>query len=184
MPSRPNQVGQDFKPQVFNTYERAQQAQQAKKPVTESSAARLVAQGAATVEKKQHLSLNKHDAGPGARAKALDEDNESTKVKTVSHQLSAEIQRQRQLKNMTQKDLATLINEKQSVVTDYEQGKAVPNEGVIQRMEKALGVYLRGVKAGQPMEQKKTKKQLQEEADKAKAEEEAKPEKPKLQSLV
>ena len=168
MPSRGvGQVTQDLKPQVFNTYQRAQGQDVVKKPTSEAQAARLVASGKATVEKKQFTAGNHHNTGPGARAKALDEDTESTKVKTIPHAVSVEIQKGRQAKNWTQKDLATAINEKQSVVTDYEAGKAVPNEQILNRIEKALGVYVRGVKAGQPMEQKKTKKQLREEAEEA-----------------
>ena len=40
-------------------------------------------------------------------------------------------------KKMTQKQLADAINEKQSVVNDYESGKAVPNGAVIQKLNKA-----------------------------------------------
>jgi ribosome-binding protein aMBF1 (putative translation factor) len=43
---------------------------------------------------------------------------------------------------MTQKDLATAINEKPQVVAEYESGKAVPNPQIITKIEKKLGVQL------------------------------------------
>ena len=36
------------------------------------------------------------------------------------------------------------INEKPQVVNEYEQGKAIPNQQIIGKMERALGVKLRG----------------------------------------
>lgn len=170
MPVRGNQGGQDLKEQVYHVKPKTDANA---KPTTESGAARAVASGKATVEKKQHIALNAHTAGPGANAKRIDDDSETVKVKTVDHSVSVEIQKARQAKSWSQKDLAGAINEKQSIVTDYEAGKAVPNEQVMVRMEKALGVYLRGSKAGQPMEVKKFKKELKEEAAK-KAEEDKK----------
>jgi ribosome-binding protein aMBF1 (putative translation factor) len=43
---------------------------------------------------------------------------------------------------MTQKELATAINEKPQVVGEYESGKAVPNPAIISKLERALGVKL------------------------------------------
>lgn len=44
--------------------------------------------------------------------------------------------------NITQKDLATAINEKPQVVAEYESGKAVPNPQIITKLERKLGVKL------------------------------------------
>jgi ribosome-binding protein aMBF1 (putative translation factor) len=48
----------------------------------------------------------------------------------------------RMAKNMTQKDLATAINEKPQVVAEYESGKAVPNGQIIAKIERKLGTKL------------------------------------------
>ena len=48
----------------------------------------------------------------------------------------------RTAKKMTQKELATLINEKPQVVAEYESGKAVPNPQIISKIERKLGTKL------------------------------------------
>lgn len=45
---------------------------------------------------------------------------------------------------MTQKDLATKVNEKPSVINDYESGRAIPSQQVLSKLERTLGVKLRG----------------------------------------
>ncbi len=48
--------------------------------------------------------------------------------------------------------MAQKINEKPSVLQDYESGKAIPNQLVLAKMEKALGVKLRGNDIGKILE--------------------------------
>ena len=64
----------------------------------------------------------------------------------------------RQDKNLTQKDLAVKINEKPSIIAEYEQGKAIPNQQILTKMERALGIKLRGTGIGQPLLPKSAKK--------------------------
>ncbi len=45
---------------------------------------------------------------------------------------------------LSQKDVAQKINEKPSVLQDYEAGKAVPNAQILAKLERTLGVKLRG----------------------------------------
>ena len=54
----------------------------------------------------------------------------------------------RQSKSMTQKDLAVRINEKPSVIQEYESGKAIPHAQILAKMERILGVKLRGTCSG------------------------------------
>ncbi|KAJ0799808.1 putative RNA-directed DNA polymerase transcription factor Lambda-DB family [Helianthus annuus] len=54
------------------------------------------------------------------------------------------IQKSRIEKKLSQADLAKQINERPQVVQEYENGKAVPNQMVLAKMERVLGVKLRG----------------------------------------
>jgi len=87
----------------------------------------------------------------------LDAETEELKHKTVDMSVGKAIQKGRQAKEMTQKELATKINEKPQVVVEYEQGKALPNQQVLAKMERALGIKLRGKDKGQPLEVKEKK---------------------------
>merc|ERR1712110_1289730 len=59
---------------------------------------------------------------------------------------------------MTQKELATKINEKPQIVQEYENGKAIPNSQVTNKIQKALGIYISGKNAGQPFGARGSKK--------------------------
>ena len=48
----------------------------------------------------------------------------------------------RSAKKLTQKELATAINEKTQVVAEYESGKAIPNPQIISKLERKLGTKL------------------------------------------
>ena len=54
------------------------------------------------------------------------------------------IQQARMDKGLSQKDCAQKINEKPSVLQDYESGKAIPNTQILSKLERVLGVKLRG----------------------------------------
>jgi putative transcription factor len=74
----------------------------------------------------------------------LDRDFEELKHETVSIDIARTIQQARNAKQMTQKEFATAINEQERVVKEYEQGKAIPSSQVLAKMERVLGVKLRG----------------------------------------
>merc|ERR1719354_933947 len=75
-------------------------------------------------------------------------------VNKVSVSVSKAIQDGRREKNLTQKDLATKINEKPQIVGEYESGRATPNQRVLAKMERVLGVKLRGKEIGIPLPKK------------------------------
>jgi putative transcription factor len=76
----------------------------------------------------------------------LDEQDEAGKLPEVGLSLGMLIQQARMAKSLTQKQLATLINEKPNVIAEYEQGKAIPNHQILGKLERKLGVKLRGKK--------------------------------------
>jgi len=47
------------------------------------------------------------------------------------------------------------VNEKPQVVNDYESGRAIPNQQIISKLERAVGVKLRGKDIGAPLGSKK-----------------------------
>ena len=80
------------------------------------------------------------------RAAKLERDNESTKVETVSNELKTLIIKGRNAKNLTQKQLANMVQMKPSDIQLYENGKAIPKHQDIMKLQRALGVKLTGLK--------------------------------------
>ena len=76
-------------------------------------------------------------------------ENEEYKPKTISLELKKVIQQSRLAKKISQSALAKSINEKPGVINEYESGKAIPNNNVLGKLERALGVKLRGKNIGQ-----------------------------------
>ncbi|CAD7686530.1 unnamed protein product [Nyctereutes procyonoides] len=70
----------------------------------------------------------------------------------VTLELGKVIQQGWQSKGLTQKDLATKINKKPQVIADYESGRAIPNNQVLGKIERAIGLKLRGKDIGKPIE--------------------------------
>ncbi|ODV89337.1 hypothetical protein CANCADRAFT_3965 [Tortispora caseinolytica NRRL Y-17796] len=110
-----------------------------------------------SVDKKFTGGTNKGSNMEGQRLAKLDRENEVAPPPKLDMSVGKVISRARQEKKFTQKDLATRINEKQTVVNDYEAGRAVPNQQVLMKMERALGVKLRGKDIGEPLGPKKKK---------------------------
>lgn len=82
----------------------------------------------------------------------LDRETEELHHERVPLEVGKVIQQGRQAKGLTQKDLATKINEKPQVIADYECGKAIPNNQVMGKIERAIGMRLRGREIGQAFE--------------------------------
>ena len=75
-------------------------------------------------------------------AAKLDNESEELKHKTVSKDLRLAISKARTAKGLTQKQLATQLNMQPQIINEYESGKAIPNNAVIAKIEKALGAKL------------------------------------------
>ncbi|XP_062873700.1 endothelial differentiation-related factor 1 homolog [Trichomycterus rosablanca] len=95
-------------------------------------------------QNKQHV-ITKNTA-------KLDRETEELHHDRVSVGVGKVIQQGRQNKGMTQKDLATKINEKPQVIADYESGKAIPNNQVMGKIERTIGLKLRGKEIGLPFD--------------------------------
>jgi len=89
--------------------------------------------------------------GTSLNSASLDRETEELKHKSISLDVGKLIQQGRQNKGWSQKDLATKICEKPQIIQDYEAGKGIPNQMVLGKIEKQIGMKLRGKERGQPL---------------------------------
>lgn len=80
--------------------------------------------------------------------RVLDENTDAASHNNVSLSLSNIIKKARTTVGLSQKDLAKRINEKPSIIIEYENGKAIPNPSILGKMERHLKVRLRGKNIG------------------------------------
>ncbi|KAL5012147.1 hypothetical protein ScPMuIL_010698 [Solemya velum] len=100
--------------------------------------------------KKYSAGQNKQLSSSKNTAK-LDRETEELHHDKLGLDVGKLIQQARQARGLTQKELATRVNEKQQVVNEYESGKAIPNQQILSKLEKTLGTKLRGRDRGQPL---------------------------------
>ncbi|KAI0295506.1 multi protein bridging factor 1-domain-containing protein [Russula brevipes] len=104
-------------------------------------------------EKKVVGGANKaHQGTDHQRIAKLDRDNEVAPPSKVAPSVGRAMQTARMEKQLSQKDVAQKINEKPSVLQDYESGKAIPNPQILSKLERVLGVKLRGNDIGKKLE--------------------------------
>lgn len=97
-------------------------------------------------KKKNHDSVLKKNAGKNKQSQPdhTNFDNEDCAPPAkVSHSLKMQIQRARNDKKMSQKDLATRCNLPLNTIKSYENGTAVPNNQHLNKMRSVLGVRLK-----------------------------------------
>ncbi|KAJ7973883.1 putative Multiprotein-bridging factor [Quillaja saponaria] len=140
MPTRSTgTITQDWEPVVL--HKSKPKAQDLRKPKAVNQALR--SGGEVQTIKKFDAGSNKKTAGPVVYARKLDEGTEPGCLDRVSTDVRQAIQKARLDKKMSQAELAKQINERPQVVQEYENGKAVPNQAVLAKMERVLGVKLR-----------------------------------------
>lgn len=144
MPARTaGPLSQDWAPVVV--HKRPAKAADARDPKAIAAAIRAGAE-VSTVRKFDAGSNKKQSGGPSFNARKLDEEHEPAALERVSSEVKHGIQKARLDKKLTQAQLAQLINERPQVVQEYEAGKAIPSQQVLAKLERALGVKLRGKK--------------------------------------
>lgn len=72
----------------------------------------------------------------------IDDENPISKKK-IDRNISKNIQSARTTQKMTRKQLAQKINIKESVIADYENGKAIPKPEILNKIEKILKTSVR-----------------------------------------
>jgi len=78
----------------------------------------------------------------GLSAAKLDAETEELKHQTVDKDLRLAIMKGRTAKGLTQKQLAQSLNMQPAIINEYESGKAIPNNAIIAKIERALGCKL------------------------------------------
>ena len=141
MPTRSTgAITQDWDPIVLH---RAKpKAQDLRNPKAINQALRSGAVGLTV--KKFYAGSNRKAGGPAVNVRKLEERTEPAALDRVAGEVRHAIQKARLEKKMSQAELAKQINERTQVVQEYENGKAVPNQAVLAKIERVLGVKLRG----------------------------------------
>lgn len=113
-------VPQDWTPVVLS----------GKKPMTKQN-------GTST---KYNIEERKSDEAKSAAAKmyAL-EHSEDITIQTIPLSISQEISKARVAKGLTQKELAQKLNVQPTMITNYENGKAIPDNQMLQKIARELG---------------------------------------------
>ncbi|KAL0061100.1 multiprotein-bridging factor 1 [Marasmius tenuissimus] len=92
-----------------------------------------------------------HQSTDHQRIAKIDRENEVAPPPKVAPSVGRAIQTARMELKLAQKDLAQKVNEKPSVIQDYESGKAIPNPQILGKLERSLGVKLRGSNIGEKL---------------------------------
>ncbi|KAK2195827.1 bifunctional Lambda repressor-like [Babesia duncani] len=79
-------------------------------------------------------------------AAKVEQETENFKIDRVAYEFRVALQRARQAKGLSQSALARLINEQESLLKEYENGSAIPNGAIVQKLSRALGTSLPSAK--------------------------------------
>ncbi|KDR81368.1 hypothetical protein GALMADRAFT_152239 [Galerina marginata CBS 339.88] len=106
-------------------------------------------------DKKVTAGGNKaHQGTDHQRIAKLDRENEVAPPPKIAPSVGRAMQDARLELKFSQKDVAQKVNEKPSVIQDYESSKAIPNPQILGKLERVLGVKLRGSDIGKKLEKK------------------------------
>ena len=99
--------------------------------------------GKFTTQKKQTLGTNKSSQSKNdLDTRKLDDSSEAQKLKTIDRELSQQIIQARCAKKLTQDALAKQLNLNVSIIKEYETGKAVVNNQILQKICRVLCIKL------------------------------------------
>ncbi|XP_028761786.1 multiprotein-bridging factor 1b-like isoform X1 [Neltuma alba] len=133
-------IRQDWEPVMIRKKAPTAAARKDEKAV---NAARRAGAEVETVKKYNAGSNKPASSTTSLNTKKLDEDTENLAHEHVPTELKKAIMKARMEKKLSQAQLAQMINEKPQVIQEYESGKAIPNQQIISKLERALDAKLR-----------------------------------------
>ncbi|XP_044472883.1 multiprotein-bridging factor 1a-like [Mangifera indica] len=136
-------ISQDWEPVVIR--KKAPNAA-TKKDEKVVNAARRAGADIETIKKSNAGTNKAASSSTSLNTRKLDEDTENLTHERVPTELKKAIIQARTEKKLTQSQLAQLINEKPQILQEYESGKAIPNQQILTKLERAFGKKLRGKK--------------------------------------
>ncbi|XP_043702556.1 multiprotein-bridging factor 1a [Telopea speciosissima] len=134
---------QDWEPVVIRKKAPTAAAKKDEKAV---NAARRVGADIETIKKSNAGTNKAASSSTSLNTRKLDDETENLAHERVPSELKKAIQQARMDKKLTQAQLAQMMNEKPQVIQEYESGKAIPNQQILTKLERVLGVKLRGKK--------------------------------------
>jgi putative transcription factor len=84
--------------------------------------------------------VSDEEKNKNAKLYNIENESENFKIETIPLSISQEIIKGRNAMKLTQKDLAQKLNVQQSIITNYENGKAIPDNQMLQKISKVLNV--------------------------------------------
>ncbi|WVQ83252.1 multiprotein-bridging factor 1 [Cryptococcus sp. DSM 104549] len=148
--------GWDDKPQIIGF-------RQQRPTVAKGSALNAAQRSGSIVSSESKGAGQAHGPADHQRIAKLDRDDAPKPPEKVSQDVGHAVATARMAiknaegKSMTQKELATSVNAKPQDIGDLEAGRAVPDQQLLGKLERKLGVKLRGAKnlIGTPLHPKK-----------------------------
>jgi putative transcription factor len=110
------------------------------KPKTAGSMAHAKATG--QVETQQKYGGGGNTGGSGINARKLEEEDATFHHASIGLDFKNALMKARSAKKWKQSDLARNINVKEEIVKKYENGQAIPDQQIINKLNRALGVKL------------------------------------------
>lgn len=94
-------------------------------------------------EKVNKEKIQSNKTSEQKKSQVLDNATEATAIKKIPQNMSQQIIQGRSAKKMKRAQLAQAICEKESVVADYENGKAIINQQILNKIGKVLGIKIK-----------------------------------------
>ncbi len=84
--------------------------------------------------------VSDEDKSKNAKLFSIENETENFKIETIPLSICQEMIKGRNAMKLSQKELAQKLNVQQSIIANYENGKAIPDNGMLQKIAKVLNI--------------------------------------------